>query len=405
MFVSTFSLAAWMRRGAPVLAGVLLCLGTAPAWAQSVDAEGYAIVSEAQGQLNVEGVQAMQAQDWDKAIRLFRSAIDLSELNVSYLNLGRALTRAGRCEEAVVAYDKVLKAPKVREPSPEFVKQKLAEYRIELNSLCPGKMKIICDPPEMRVSIDKGEQMPCPKDPLVVKSGLHQVDGVAHGSRIGVEVSVVAMETTEVRLMLEREEGEVVVYCRDAGVDVGLGTNPPQSCDGSVRWSVPEGEHPLVATGAGSRSEFNLQVRGKERLEVHLALTPAGIVQVSGDALRPEATESAALMIAGWTTLGVGVAALATFAIVDLTALGSLVDDMEKAGAAGDVAAFERAESDFKSLRTVNYILLGVGSAAVVTGATLVLIDLLGGDAEASGHALVPWWGGEGAGLGWRVAF
>ena len=224
-------------------------------------ADDWAVVGEAQAQLNIEGIQAMKAGDYDKAIRLFRSALDLSELNVTYLNLGRALTRSGRCEEAVVAYEKVLTSPQVEQPSPEVVKEKLVEYRAELNDMCPGQMAIKCSPENMRVSIDGQEPIPCPSEVLTLDSGSHRVIGKAEGSKVTVNVTITAMEVTDVHLELDTE-GKLSLLCKQKGMKIAI--------DGGE--AVPCPVKPLKLT-AGSHKVMGLLGEQKIEEEVMIAVS------------------------------------------------------------------------------------------------------------------------------------
>lgn len=340
-------------------AAALLCLpGTS--FAQNVDEDGFAIVSEAQGQLNVEGIQAMQADDWEKAIRLFTSANDLAELNVTYLNLGRALTRAGRCEEAIVAYDKVTESPQVREPSPDLVEKKLNDYRVELAKLCPGKIAVSCSPVDMLISIDKGEPVPCPQEAITIEAGQHSVDGDANGKKISLSVTVAPIATTDVQLALDTSSDVVPDKVKEEPKDEKVKT---------------------------------ITIK-EDKLKDEKVEDPKVIAEPAGSSLAPW----------GWTVLGLGGATLVTGLVLEFTVLQSTVDDMNYASDAGDVDWFNDLEGDLSTQQAVNLSLYIGGGVLVTTGIILLAIDA-GSETSAANDLVVPWATADGAGLGWLSRF
>jgi tetratricopeptide (TPR) repeat protein len=114
-----------------------LCGFGMQAFAQE-DAEesNYTEPSDNQVDLNANAVEAMGEDDYERAVRLLEASIDLGELNVTWLNLGRAYHRLGRCKEARNAYLAVVSAPPVREPSPRLVDAKAEQYLEELEETC-----------------------------------------------------------------------------------------------------------------------------------------------------------------------------------------------------------------------------------------------------------------------------
>ncbi|MDX9719679.1 MAG: hypothetical protein RBU37_02960 [Myxococcota bacterium] len=371
-----------------------------------VDDDGFAIVSDAQAQLNVEGIQAMKAQDWEKAIRLFRSALDLSELNVTYLNLGRALTRAGRCEEAVEVYAKVEGAPKVREPSPEVVKQKLGEYKLELGDLCPGKVRMSCEPPDMLVSLDGAKAGPCPTEVLSLPAGSHTVVGSLSGSEVTVQFVVAPIETADVRLKLG-VDGQLALTCAPADMLIRIGEDAAMPCP-KAPITLRAGTHRITGTSNNRSESIEVIIVANEKREARLEVKAQGI-SISKDPDKdpvievPPSSSSPLLSILGWTGVGLGAAALIGFAVVDLAVLAPLVDDMNAASDANDRLAFDAAREDFDGMVPVNYALLAVGSVLLVAGSTMVIIDAVS-EREDSSLVLQPWVGTQagGASLSWQ---
>ena len=102
-----------------------------------VDSETFVAPTPEQKQLNDQAVQALTAENYAKAVSFLEEALYIGELNVSYLNLGRAYQKMGECRKARQALEKVEGAPKVEKPPPEFIQKKAAEYLAELPDECP----------------------------------------------------------------------------------------------------------------------------------------------------------------------------------------------------------------------------------------------------------------------------
>jgi tetratricopeptide (TPR) repeat protein len=105
------------------------------AFAQASDAE----YTTEQQKLNEKGVRAIISKDYVLAIAVLEESAAIGELNVTYLNLGRAYQKLGDCQAARAAYEKAKAAPKVRAPSPDVVAKKLEEYTDELATVCEAK--------------------------------------------------------------------------------------------------------------------------------------------------------------------------------------------------------------------------------------------------------------------------
>ncbi len=117
------------------LSFVVAILLSTPIFAAAQD-EDFAAPSETQLQLFQEGAEAFSSDEFDRAIKLFKASLLVGELNITYLNLGRAHFKLGQCQEAREAFAKVRKAPRVRTPSPESVMGRLNEYVVELDKDC-----------------------------------------------------------------------------------------------------------------------------------------------------------------------------------------------------------------------------------------------------------------------------
>jgi hypothetical protein len=108
----------------------------AEAQADSTDAPPLVEPSEEQRDLNDDAVRALTDGDYARAITLLEEALYLGELNVTFLNLGRAYQLLGRCERARAAFEKSLTAPRAEQPPPGLVEKKTREYMAELDAGC-----------------------------------------------------------------------------------------------------------------------------------------------------------------------------------------------------------------------------------------------------------------------------
>lgn len=90
----------------------------------------------AQLELNNQGVRAISARKFGEAVKLFQASLALGELNITYINMGRAYQYMNQCAEAEDAYANALQAPKVAEPTPAQIAAAVARYRDELDTKC-----------------------------------------------------------------------------------------------------------------------------------------------------------------------------------------------------------------------------------------------------------------------------
>lgn len=162
-----------MLRSALVALALALALLPRPVMGQGAPAR--VEPSEAQVELVEKGVEAGLQDQHEAAVDYFRAALELGELNIAWLNLGRSLARLGRCEEAREAYERALRAPTVASPAPAEVRDIVARYEAELIESCTGTLVLRCAPPTLRVSIDGAAPQPCPGEPLSLSWGTHEV--------------------------------------------------------------------------------------------------------------------------------------------------------------------------------------------------------------------------------------
>jgi tetratricopeptide (TPR) repeat protein len=164
--------------------------GGSQAWAEDVRSK--------QRKLNQDAQKAAAAKDYERAVELLRASLELGELNITQLNLGRVYGLAGRCWEAKEAYERVPQAPKVQDPPPPKVAQTLERYWSDLRQRCPGALTVECAP-GARLRVDAqparcGERLELPP-------GAHKIEAAWGEARAERDVAVVALE--EQRLFLD----------------------------------------------------------------------------------------------------------------------------------------------------------------------------------------------------------
>lgn len=185
-----------MRWGAWGLVA-LCCLACATAQAQDP-----VVPSEEQVALYLEGLAAHDAGRHRDAIARFRQALELGEINVIALALGRALFSTGACEEAEGWYARALSAPAVVSPSPDKVADRVEAYRADIRSGCPGELVLQCEPPHLTVSVGDEPAQPCAPAPRLLPAGTHALRGYLDEVWVETTVQIVGGESVTVTLRL-----------------------------------------------------------------------------------------------------------------------------------------------------------------------------------------------------------
>ncbi len=135
------------RRLLAALLAAMLALGPSHAFAQDApEAQDEGVTpTDAQQDYNDQGVILIQDGKYKQAIASFRSSLSLGELNITYLNLGRAYFRLDRCLEAREAYDAVKSAPKVKSPTAAEIGEILQRFEAEYGEACSATIAISCE--------------------------------------------------------------------------------------------------------------------------------------------------------------------------------------------------------------------------------------------------------------------
>ena len=198
------------------------------------EGSNFAQPSQAQMELYLEGKDAFGEGDYKKAIDHFKASLMVGNMNITHLNLGRALYKDGRCDEAIAAYDKVPGSPQIQDPSPVEVLARLEEYREDLKKTCPGDLKVICKQAQMKISVDGEPARACDGTLVKLDAGPHTLIGHVGSRTVQQEVTVVAFEVVEVTLELGKAPEPVVEDDKkDDKAEVGIkapfeGPEPPE---------------------------------------------------------------------------------------------------------------------------------------------------------------------------------
>lgn len=168
---------------------------------------------EVQRRLNQEGLEALESGEPERAAALFREALDVGELDLLYLNLGRALQRAGVCEEADAMFTRVDSAPALGAPTHEELVDTADEYRRELRASCDGVIVVACAPADLELEVD-GVRQECDSE-LTVSAGERVLVGRYQGRETTVVATVKGMDRMDVSvsvpLVAEGDDGDRVV--------------------------------------------------------------------------------------------------------------------------------------------------------------------------------------------------
>lgn len=167
-------------------------------------ASATASAQDAEPQLDLyrRAYEAFQARDYAGAEALLRSALRIRDQNVLHLSLARALLMQGRCQEAVDELERAETAPPVPSLGPGEVRARLAQYRADVERSCPGSVRVLCEPADMRIRIGDRREESCRTGRVTLMPGDYLVQGrVAHRT-VRSSVAVRAMREATVELML-----------------------------------------------------------------------------------------------------------------------------------------------------------------------------------------------------------
>ncbi len=313
-------------------------------------------------ELDKKAAEAYLKGDYGRAVSLYETSLESGQANITWLSLGRALFKMGRCADASQALDKVMTAPRVPKPSPEEVEAALERYRLEMAELCDGKLKVVCAQPEVQIQIDEGPKQACSAAPMSIAPGAHRLRATLHGLSQERKVSIEPLKTSRVEVAFERDA--VVLALLKGG-----------QCDKARQFMGAD------------------EPTGDVKAAFDASCGPAVVAT-------PDGGGPGGLSTAGWVLTTVGGAALLLGTTVDIVVLGALFSDLEDAGQRGAADEFAEIESDIAETQAVNLGIFVVGGALAATGLVLILLD---GDDESAQDAraldLGGWVDGDGGGV------
>lgn len=156
--------------------------------------------SEEQIMLNNQAVDAANAGNYKKAEQLYNAMLQIGEVNVTWMNLGAAYDKQGKCLEAAEAFARVYTAPKIAQIPAKMLEDKTDQAVRELDQKCSARVVLNCSPAETTVTIDGGREFACHGRPLSLMPGRHTVYAKTHYGFNTVVVDAVAGETQQVKV-------------------------------------------------------------------------------------------------------------------------------------------------------------------------------------------------------------
>ncbi len=211
---------------------------------ESVDDGELVDATERQQQLNEQGVAAIDEGDYQQAIEVYESSLQLGELNVTHTNLARAHQLAGNCQSADEHYRKALDAPPVERPTPSQLADVIDDYRDELRSDCPGFLEVECTPPDIELFIDDEGPQECDVGSRELMPGSYSLRGEFRDHITETTVAVEALETSRAHLALAGEFDD-----EPPGDAVAEIERPPEAEPATGGWMWLAGAGAAVAGG------------------------------------------------------------------------------------------------------------------------------------------------------------
>ena len=271
-------------------------------------------VRKEQKRLDAEARSAVKRGDYEVAIDLLERSLELGELNITYLNLGRAYFHADLCTESIHAYSRVPFAPQVDNPPPEAIAKTLSRFEAETFDRCASPVTIDCLDGVERVNIDDS---PAQCGSIIeLKPGPHTVT-FDFGN-----------QSLTQRFRLEPTQEFTLILPEDGVAPVELGNNSSNPIDTNNTPTPP-----------------------------------------------PSDTDSGALTVLAWTTGGLGLIALGVagglFVVNqnDIQAAGKVEATDE------GLIEYNRLVTDIENRDITIAVSLGVGGALLLTSIILFIVD------------------------------
>lgn len=331
---------------------------------------------------------AYKAGDYNRALKLLEQACSILPDERCDYNAGRIFEKMGRYKDAAARYKNTLS----RAVSEE-VREKAEERLRAILPFLPGRIEVRTDVAGAEVSIDGKAVGTTPMMPVELAAGDHEVvlrhpdyeDTIAR-------VNVAPDQDLVVTLTPTRAVGTVVV---NADVDRGVvivGDGEPRETTFPARLMLPVGVHRLAVSAPGRGVEHTaVTVRKGDSVQVSVILPrplvgerpakPGGTkpVEVTTARVRPSVYRP----WWGWAMLGGGVAVVVTGGVMtwmaekDRSEVASAIEAI-RAGRPPSMTMAEaaRKEASGNDKAVASYVLYGIGGAASVAGAVILVLGL-----------------------------
>jgi tetratricopeptide (TPR) repeat protein len=194
------------------------------------------------------------------------------------------------------------------------------------------------------------------------------------------------IEVLEAVLRRQQRKGRVSVLEVPPGAQVRIDDTLAPAPDAQGGWPLTPGRHVIqVTTREGHlwKTEVLMEAGGT----ASVTYEPATAVGAPPGPAEPAGPEMSSMALGGWVALGTGVAMLggATFAFFEAESQADAAQDARKKAAQLPTSERDRLQTEFDDARNdrdfwgTTYIVLGsVGTAAALTGATLLVLDAAG---------------------------
>ncbi|MBR4986216.1 MAG: hypothetical protein IKY83_10825 [Proteobacteria bacterium] len=135
----------------------------------------YALTDE-QIALNNQAVEAVNYRQFEKAEQLFKAMLQIQELNIIWMNLGRTYANQNKCPEAADAYAKVTTSLKSSDFPSDLIEANTIDFINDLKIKCTATLTLTCrEDVSTIIVIDNGEERACTETPLLIIPGQHAV--------------------------------------------------------------------------------------------------------------------------------------------------------------------------------------------------------------------------------------
>ena len=273
----------------------------------------YPVASYAQGEdaklakqfeLNNKGVDFLSQSNYQAAIDAFKASLSYGELDVTYLNLGRAYQRQGDCLAAQRQYLKAIdpETPKVGGEVSQQMDEAVKRFMADLNKTCPAYVTVSCDPPGMALYVNGLGPKPCDGEQRPYEPGRWEFEGRVEGQRTSPQaLEVERMKEYRIQLALQivkpSDPKDLVIKQPDPNPNSS--TNPR---DPLVVVLPPQGGQP-VDQGGSTKTALALIGAGAAVIVAGVFWDTCGFSYFSQDSLnadRKSMTEAAFKAQTGW---------------------------------------------------------------------------------------------------------